>query len=333
MIMTVFSIKTGHVVLYSLCLVAVIMIYTMVCHEFGAEHCSIGAFRSDRESVFFTGTKKPGMTKVPVLIDKIWDVEYLRHFKISSERINVLNQLSDSKVCPLQKENKKICRKYGFGPLRKSMSPPHLYYGVLYTHEIDILRMALYEMSDLIHSYTIVEANATFTGEPREMNFPKQASALFNASTSSGMGLHTKVVYHPWADPPGSRYIASEDSPSPNDPFYGREEAIRNSIIDAWRALGMRPTDLAIVSDTDEFLNRDFLTALKCCDVFPMFRDAPIIEKTVENITLANAAKVIQCKKNKYMARIAVYSGYLDCPQYAQYGNVSFRYPGIRHYW
>ena len=51
-----------------------------------------------------------------------------------------------------------------------------------------------------------------------------------------------------------------------NIEYFQREGAMHR-----WKLNGMRPDDVAIISDLDETFSRDFLRALQICDV-PQFR-------------------------------------------------------------
>jgi len=49
------------------------------------------------------------------------------------------------------------------------------------------------------------------------------------------------------------------------------EQLQEDGVVLKWKTDGMRPDDVAIVSDTDETFTRDFLRALQICDL-PQFR-------------------------------------------------------------
>jgi Glycosyltransferase family 17 len=183
------------------------------------------------------------------------------------------------------------CKKYNMQPLPPSLanSMPRIFYGVAFNREIDVLLMSLYEMVDLIHSFVIVEANATFSGTPRAFQFPSMISRLkqYADRTPWNNSVYDKIVYHLWPQIGATEYIATEDTPMPGSLYYGREEAIRNSLRDVWIAMGMRNTDIFIISDTDEFVNRDFLLSLKVCDAFPMFREKSVATTATTGTTTA----------------------------------------------
>ena len=254
----------------------------------------------------------------------VWNMKMLDLVKVSPEKMALLETYSSRNVVNLSLESKKqLCKRYGFKLLPAEAPFPRIFYGAMFSKEVDVLHMALYEMIDLLHSYTLVEANVTFSGEPRAIRFPSFIKRFVEHRSPGNMTLVDKIVYSIWSQEGKKEYYASSDSPLPGDKHYGREEAIRNSIGDVWRDLGMRHSDLAIVSDADEYISRDFLMALQVCDPFPMYRKHLIEPGMKQN----------RCRKTKLMSRSNTYSSYMDCPQQAKYHNQTKVYKGIRMYW
>jgi hypothetical protein len=315
--------------------------------------------------IYYTQKMSIKGPKIDVLINNskgfptsdVWQVsDMLSEFRTSKSKQKRMELLSIKRYkelvrekCPNFNACNTFCRMYDFTtPTQIEQIKPRLFWGTIFNNEIDILEIALHEMIDYIHSFTIIEANVTFTGKPRELNFPKYASRLLNYSH--------KINYVPWHQKSVDEvYFHAELGEA-----YGREEAIRNSIKNEWIKqgilhlpffhhslspqtdqlciyfdlyLGIKPTDLAIVADADEFVNRDFLTALTICKTFKEHTDMFVLNKTQHNTQQNTRDKESKkrkpttlserChKKTKIMARINQFSSYVDCPQISQYGAV-----------
>jgi len=248
------------------------------------------------------------------------------------ETLEVLNSELNLKLSTLmtKHETNKICKKYGFQPRPVDQPYPKIFYGALFNTEIDMLIMSLYEMADLIYSYVLVEANATFMGKAREMQFPRLMGKLSEFSTSWNSSLYDKIVYHMWAQVGTAEYYATADTPMPGSLYYGREEAMRDSVREIWLSLGLKPSDIVIISDSDEFIKKDFLLALKVCEAFPEFQNI-----RSETFDQSDVSYKTLCMKNKIQVRSFIFSFFLDCPQLAKYGagsNLKI-WPGIRFNW
>jgi hypothetical protein len=134
-------------------------------------------------------------------IDDIWGSNGMVDFAITPSKIRELDNWYEGNLPVFSdaKERQKLCSKFNLNSLPPSDNTPRLYFGAIFNKEIDVFQMALYEMIDVLHSYTIVEANATFTGVPRPMNFPSLFKQLQHHTSPSGRPLLEKVIYLPWA--------------------------------------------------------------------------------------------------------------------------------------
>jgi hypothetical protein len=75
-----------------------------------------------------------------------------------------------------------------------------------------------------------------------------------------------------------------------------REELQRESIVHRWKEQGMRPDDIGLVGDVDEFFSRDFLRAAQACNI-----------KEFEEPTISN------CEKPKVVGRGITYESSPEC--------------------
>ncbi len=254
-------------------------------------------------------------------IEFIYELPYMQQYDITSEKIKELNKMEEK--YSYTGNITKLCSKYGYNSYSsKDYYIPKLFYGVIFNHELDILQMALYEMIDVIYSFSIIEANSTFTGIPRKLKFPELHERLNSYYSPLNIKLNSKLTYAPWLQVNNNSYLSSLDTPLPNHAGYGREENIRNSILESWKKLGMSAKDVGIISDSDEFISEEFLHAIKNCDIFSDFK------KNLKNLGLKD-----NCKRSKILSRSYIFSSNLDCPQRAQYGNRTDIFAGIRMNW
>lgn len=101
---------------------------------------------------------------------------------------------------------------------------------VLYRDEIDALTIRLHELDRVVDVFVIVEANVTFSGQPRDIGFNPGDPRLA-----------------PFAD--RIRHVIVADMPATRDPWQ-REAWQRNAVLRGVPDAG--PDDLLILSDVDE---------------------------------------------------------------------------------
>ena len=262
-----------------------------------------------------------------------------KSLKSSSSHSVIRSVLKDKSV-------ESLCSEFSFNPLLSHHVKPRLFYGMLFNNEIDVLEISLREMYDALYCLVIIESDVTFTGLPRKMNFLNYTERL--------KPYADKIVYFPYVGNPADVFTHTEGV------AYGREVDIRDTIRNAWVKLGLRATDVAIVGDADEILNYRFIAALSVCNIFPVHAalyarsGAPVpayndddtfdvdqYEVTypvsaVHSLPLAASRGTLsldtikeRCNnRTKLIARIDVYSSYLDCPLVAQYYTNPKVYPG-----
>lgn len=224
-------------------------------------------------------------------LEDAWNTSSMLNFKLTDNKVDALHRISLETTqttiaswtqAPVKDEAEgaggeklNICAKFNLGNSGVSAEKPYagsehmmarppgavkprLFWAILFNDEKEVLKWALHEMYPMLHSFVIVEANLTFTGDPRRLRFPKYHSEFAQYSD--------KVVYVPWAADSGHRFHHTHSHTSAEL----REQAVRNSIGDIWRRLGILETDIAIVANADEFVSREFLQMLIHCDAFPV---------------------------------------------------------------
>ena len=55
------------------------------------------------------------------------------------------------------------------------------------------------------------------------------------------------------------------------NPLLSREHWQREEIVEVWKRMGMQPSDIGMIADTDEIFTRDFLRAMQECDGIKAF--------------------------------------------------------------
>lgn len=147
-----------------------------------------------------------------------------------------------------------------------------IYYSFMFADEADILSVVLHEIYPVVDVIIILECTETWQGESKPLFFPR-----FNA-TGAFDQYADKIRYLPYdfGDKRTKSFVSrcmDEELAGPNWPpgmmqcRWLRQWGARDYI--ATGAYDIRPHDAFIVADLDELLAREFLQALKNCDVWP----------------------------------------------------------------
>jgi hypothetical protein len=256
----------------------------------------------------------------------LYDINYKKNI----DNLNYIYLKDKNKTYNNYKQKEELCNKYNFNVLSSDENQPRIFWGTIFNSEIDLLYISLYEMSDLLHSFTIIESNVTFTGVHRELLFPKLINKLINKTTLFNNKIIDKIIYQPWYNNDDKIYNSTFDTPSPGSPNYGREQEIRNKIGETWKKLGMKSSDIGILGDSDEFISREFLYVLKTCDIFSEFNKP---SKYNINTKLYEEELLYKCSYSKIQCKVHVYSSYFDCPQQNKNAVNPHLYPGIKWCW
>jgi hypothetical protein len=116
-----------------------------------------------------------------------------------------------------------------------SIQPPRIYDCFLFFNEFDLLEVRLNEMYDAVDHFVIVEAEETFRGNPKGLNFKKQEERFKKFAD--------KIIYVPIK----GHYVAKTP--------WKRERYQRNQMI---RGLtGCRKQDIILISDVDEIVRHE----------------------------------------------------------------------------
>ena len=121
-------------------------------------------------------------------VEEILTLSSMQDFLLNNQKLQSLASMNEKHDLRLQsiyqgRKRKTLCKKFGLQPLVDDYPMPRLYYATLFNREIDALVMSLYEMADIINSFVLVEANATFMGYPRKFQFPSLLHLLQNFTT------------------------------------------------------------------------------------------------------------------------------------------------------
>lgn len=120
---------------------------------------------------------------------------------------------------------------------------------ITYNGEVDILATRLHELSEVVDCFVIVEADRTFSGEPKALRF--------DAADPRIAAFLPRIRYVPVYDMPvvdeaadATPVIGDWHSDTPKSGFWIREKFQRNQIV---RGLhDAAPDDLILISDVDE---------------------------------------------------------------------------------
>mmetsp|Transcript_7203 Transcript_7203/g.13806 ORF Transcript_7203/g.13806 Transcript_7203/m.13806 type:complete len:534 (+) Transcript_7203:36-1637(+) len=147
-----------------------------------------------------------------------------------------------------------------------------IYYGFMFADEAEILTVVLHEIYPVVDVIIILECTRTWQGEKKPLFFPKinQTSIL--------RPYLDKIRYMPYDfdDDRTKNFVSrcmDEELAGPNWPpgmmqcRWIRQWGARDRL--AAGAHDIRDHDAFIVADLDELLAREFVRALRYCDVFP----------------------------------------------------------------
>jgi len=179
------------------------------------------------------------------------------------------------------------CKRYGFDynpAIRSIENPRRVFFGSLIADDpMDVLEAHATEMYDMYHAVVLVESNLTQSKIRRQTRYHSGSHRL-KTIQNHFFGKDTKVDVVQLQETNETIEIGA----------LQREWLQREPIISEWAKLGMRPDDLGISSDADEFFSRDFLRALQTCDL-PEFRPGQ------------------DCHEPKIQGSGMVFEGYPDC--------------------
>ena len=126
-------------------------------------------------------------------------------------------------------------------------------------HALGALAMETY---GIYAAVVFVESNRTQTGTPRELRFVDGTAEHEILTSSNLFGPNTPVLVGQFSfegEIDGGGLI--------------REHMQRHLIIEMWKKAGMTPDDIGVLTDADETPTRDFLRAVRTCDM-PQFDPA-----------------------------------------------------------
>ncbi|KAL1564241.1 beta-1,4-mannosyl-glycoprotein 4-beta-N-acetylglucosaminyltransferase [Salvia divinorum] len=149
-----------------------------------------------------------------------------------------------------------LCRLHGWG-VRDF--PRRVYDAVLFSNEVDMLKIRWKEMYPYISQFVVLEANSTFTALPKPLNF------AFNRDKFKF--VEPRLTYGMI----GGRFKKGEN------PFI--EEAYQRLALDQLlRIAGIEDDDLLVMSDVDEIPSRHTIDLLRWCDDIP-----PVLHLQLKN--------------------------------------------------
>jgi len=162
---------------------------------------------------------------------------------------------------------KRRCASYGYNfnvtaPARRR----RLFLGALVADDsLEVLRAVGTEAYNVYHAVSFVESNVTQNLTPRKWRFWEDGGG----PSSARRNLHQVYqLFGPKTKVSIDYYITSRTSTDGDEILH--EKLQKEGINLRWKNHGMKPTDVAIVTDADETFTRDFLRALQICEV-PQF--------------------------------------------------------------
>ncbi|XP_073295196.1 uncharacterized protein [Primulina huaijiensis] len=140
-----------------------------------------------------------------------------------------------------------LCKLHGWG-IRES--PRRVFDAVLFSNEVDILKIRWKELYPYVTEFVLLESNSTFTGLPKPH--------VFSSIRERFQFVEPRLTY---GQVPG-RFNKGEN------PFV--EEAYQRLALDyLLKQAGIQDDDLLIMSDVDEIPSRHTINLLRWCDEIP----------------------------------------------------------------
>lgn len=119
---------------------------------------------------------------------------------------------------------------------------------VTFFNETDLLELRIKELYDHVDFFVICEADRTFRGDVKPLNFEAAQDRL-----------------SPYVDK--IRYFVIDDMPEGDDPWM-REHHQRHAITRSLRSLGVQNDDMVMVCDVDEIVRHEVIKTLRSSDGF-----------------------------------------------------------------
>ncbi|KAG8366908.1 hypothetical protein BUALT_Bualt16G0016800 [Buddleja alternifolia] len=149
-----------------------------------------------------------------------------------------------------------LCKIHGWGTREY---PRRVYDAVLFSNEIDMLKIRWKELYPLITQFVLLESNSTFTALPKPLHFAMNRDKF--------KFVEPRLTYGEI----GGRFRRGEN------PFI--EEAYQRLALDQLlKIAGIEDDDLLVMSDVDEIPSRHTINLLRWCDDIP-----PILHLQLKN--------------------------------------------------
>ena len=171
--------------------------------------------------------------------------------------------LDDSDTIDIEVE-KNRCASYNFEfpNSTKPLKRRRLFYGALISGDSkEVIKATSMEQYNIFHTVSLIESNTTQNRTPKKWRF-------IGSKDASNEVHWLYQVFGPKTRVALDYYVTSDDNEMDglNLEYFQRE-----GVIHRWKLNGMRPDDVAVITDIDETYSRDFLRALQICDI-PQFR-------------------------------------------------------------
>ncbi|ORY34294.1 glycosyl transferase [Naematelia encephala] len=147
----------------------------------------------------------------------------------------------------------KWCQLHGWDT--RPDGPPRIVDAILFSTELDMLEIRMREYAKHVSTFIVVEANATFAGDPKPLHFAEHRERFNEIAAEAG----GKVVY---------RSVLDLKKGQPRGSFVN-EETMRRVVGDVLSELQLPKGSLVIQTDVDEIISRDTLNLLSSCHGFP----------------------------------------------------------------
>jgi len=144
------------------------------------------------------------------------------------------------------------CPQYGWSEVKNR---PRVFDAVPINSEIDILRVRMHELEDVVDTIVIVEAPYTFSGKRKPLFF-KAVKDKFEAEFEGKLNIEHVVL--PPFEPPADAITDSQKA-------VARKKHAKSGIVLGLNRAGATDNDIVIVTDLDEIPRSEVVTQLSMC--------------------------------------------------------------------
>mmetsp|Transcript_8873 Transcript_8873/g.19164 ORF Transcript_8873/g.19164 Transcript_8873/m.19164 type:complete len:646 (+) Transcript_8873:135-2072(+) len=186
-----------------------------------------------------------------------------------------------------------------------------LFLGALIADDsLEVLRAVGMEVYNVFHTVALIECNVTQNLTPRKWRFWKNNDNEDHHHHYENKLQELYRLFGPKTKVSVDYYVTSRTDTHGDDLLHERLQ--REGIVHRWKRNGMKPNDVAIVTDADETFTRDLLRALQVCDVEEFRRGYNCRSKIIASTLVMESSSECITKGRRWFHPDTVIGGCVD---------------------